>query len=87
MNAEEIKTQQRLGRFRNLLTDLIYQLQDGRRPHGDLDYLDVKFFTKRGRLITDQISVAQALDCLANDVFHFEDFDLDQTFRLEVFCR
>lgn len=74
-------------KFHRLLEDLIEQLQDDRRTGSNLDYLDVRFFTKRGRLLTDELSVTKALDCLVNDVHIFEDFDLEDADSLEVFCR
>jgi hypothetical protein len=77
-----------------LLGDLIDLLQDKRgksdnpnlykRPHGNLDDLYVHFFTKRGQLITDDVGAAEALHYLFENIFHFEDFDLTDAFKLEL---
>lgn len=67
-----------------LLLELIDAIQEGKRPSGNFDNLYVHFFTKGGDLITDDPGIVQALDYLANDIWHFEDFDLTDAVRLEI---
>lgn len=67
-----------------LLGELIEALQDNHRPHSDLDHLWVHFYTKRGRLVTNQVGADKALDWLFNNVYVFEEFDLREAHRLEL---
>lgn len=50
----------------------------------DLAHLYAHFFTKRGKLVTDELGVDKALDCLFCNVHKFEGFDLSDAFRVEV---
>lgn len=68
---------------KKLLGDLISML-NMKLPSTDLNHLWVHFFTKRGRLVTDTLSVPKALDCLFGDVYLFEDFDLRDAVRLSI---
>ena len=66
-----------------LIGELIEAIKEKNRPHSNLDHLYVHFFDGK-KLITDDLSVDQAFDCLWNDVFLFEDFDLRNATRLEL---
>jgi hypothetical protein len=54
-------------------------------PFGDLNQMYVRFYTKRGRLITNEPSVTQALLWLHCGIYHFEEYDLDEADGLEVY--
>lgn len=86
MKTKDRETERR-ERFAVMLRELIYQLQDGRRPNDNFNHVYVSFFTKRGRCIVDDIGVADALDYLANDIFHFAEFDLDEAFSVKAHCQ
>ena len=58
-----------------LLGELIDALQEGKRRTPDLNSLYAFFYTKGGKKFCG-LSASQALDCLFNDVYLFEDFDL-----------
>lgn len=66
-----------------LLSDLIDAIQDGKRPGDNLNHLWVHFFAGK-ELVTDDLGVAKALDCLMNNVYYFGDYDLSDADRLEV---
>lgn len=70
-----------------MLTEIIHGIQDGRRPGDNLNYLDVRFRTKRGRIVTDELSVQKAMDCMISDVYLFADFDLREAYSAEVISR
>ena len=80
--AEEARDQL----FNRLLGELIYAIQEKnlKSHHRDLNHLWVHFFAKDGTLVTDDVGVAQALDYLHNDIWHFAEFDLTDADRLEV---
>lgn len=54
------------------------------RPY-DVHFRDVEFLTARGRVI-GSLGLTHALDCLWNNVWHFEDFDLDEARKLRIVC-
>lgn len=67
-----------------MLAWLVDCLQEGRRPHSSLDHLYAVFMTSRGRVVTRDLTVCKALDCLVNDVYLFEDFDLREARAVSV---
>ena len=75
-----------------LLASIIDQIQDKNRAANhvgnDLNYIDVTFFSSksRARKIGD-MSATKAMDCLMNDVYIFEDFDLRSAQAVGVYGR
>jgi len=67
----------------DLLSELIDQMQENKRPHSDLDCLNVRFITQHGELV-GEMDLPKALDCLFNNVYYFEDFDLRQAVAVEL---
>lgn len=73
-----------------MLGYLIDALQDKKRPHSDMNCLYVRFWSTRHkrrkrRMVTEAMSVAQALDSLHYNVHKFEDFDLADADELELY--
>lgn len=68
-----------------LLGQVIEGLQDKNRPHSDLTCLNVRFLMEDNDVLTEDVGVVEALDYLHNGVHHFEDFDLNDAERCEVY--
>lgn len=75
----------------SLLADIIAAIQPGKRecPHGsepfrtEMCHVWVHFYTKRGREICD-LELPKAMDCLINNVWHFEDFNLTDAASIKI---
>jgi hypothetical protein len=63
---------------------LLGELIDAIQHLHNLDHQYVHFFAEDGDLVTDDLSVTRALDCLYNDVYYFGEYDLRDARRLEV---